>query len=249
MKLTLAEPKYLKDSISIISDLVSEGKFKITKECVEMVAMDPANVVMVIFKLLSSTFVEYNVEKDMDLSVNLTNLKQILSRAKPNDMLTLETSKDGGKLTVELKGASRRTFSLPIIESDEREQKVPQLKFPLSVRLNSASLNESIDDVDVVAESVTFGVDGKKFIVQAEGDLSEAMVEMEGSDDTKIENEVGEPIKAKYSVEYLKKIMKGSKLSPTALVQFNKDYPLRVEYKAVDRAMLAFILAPRVDND
>ena len=54
MKLTLAEPKYLKDSISIISELVNEASFKITPEAIELVAMDPANVAMVIFKLLSS---------------------------------------------------------------------------------------------------------------------------------------------------------------------------------------------------
>ena len=78
MKLTLAEPKYLKDSIAIISELVSEGRFKITKESIELVAMDPANVAMVIFKLLSSSFTEYNVEKDTEISINLSNLKSIL---------------------------------------------------------------------------------------------------------------------------------------------------------------------------
>jgi len=48
MKLTLAEPKYLKESIAIISDLVNEAKFKVNKEAIELVAMDPANVAMVI---------------------------------------------------------------------------------------------------------------------------------------------------------------------------------------------------------
>ena len=62
MKLSLTEPKFLKDSITIISDLVNEARFKITKQSIELVAMDPANVAMVIFKLLSSSFVEYEVE-------------------------------------------------------------------------------------------------------------------------------------------------------------------------------------------
>jgi len=64
MKLTLAEPKYLKDSISIISDLVNEARFKINKDAIELVAMDPANVAMVIFRLFSSCFTEYDVKKD-----------------------------------------------------------------------------------------------------------------------------------------------------------------------------------------
>ena len=62
MKLTVAEPGLLKDSISIISELVNEGQFEVTKEGIQLIAMDPANVGMVIFKLLASCFVEYNLE-------------------------------------------------------------------------------------------------------------------------------------------------------------------------------------------
>ena len=94
MKLTLAEPKYLKDSISIISELVTEGRFKITSDAIELVAMDPANVAMVIFKLLSSTFTEYELKEPVDIAINLNNLKQFLRRAKQNDILTLELEKD-----------------------------------------------------------------------------------------------------------------------------------------------------------
>ncbi|HIH47521.1 TPA: hypothetical protein HA297_04425, partial [Candidatus Woesearchaeota archaeon] len=90
MRLTLAEPKYLKESITIISDLVNEASLKITPEAIELVAMDPANVAMVIFKLFSSAFIEYDVKKEVDISINLGNLKQILRRINPNDMLNLE---------------------------------------------------------------------------------------------------------------------------------------------------------------
>jgi hypothetical protein len=34
-----------------------------------------------------------------------------------------------------------------------------------------------------------------------------------------------------------------------ASVQFNKDYPLKLDFKEVDKVSLSFILAPRVDND
>ncbi len=44
-------------------------------------------------------------------------------------------------------------------------------------------------------------------------------------------------------------MMQGSKLSDHVTIQFNKDYPLKLEYKEVDKVMLSFILAPRVEND
>jgi len=248
MKLTLAEPKYLKDSISIISELVTEARFKITADGIELVAMDPANVAMVIFKLLSSTFTEYEVKEPVNIAINLSNLKQFLRRAKQNDILTLEFEKDS-KLKIILKGASTRTFSLPILDLEEKEQKIPDLSFSSVINMQSSTLNECIEDADIVADAVSFIAEPKKFTVLAEGDLSKAKIELSADEENKIEVEGQDKIRAKYSLEYLKKMMGGSKLSENVTVNFNTDYPLKLEYKVVDRVQLAFILAPRVEND
>ncbi len=247
MKLTLAEPKYLKDSISIISDLVNEAKFKITPNAMELVAMDPANVAMVVFKLLSSCFTEYDVKEDTELSIDLGNLKQILRRAGANDMLSLEIEEN--RLKLQLKGKSTRTFSIPLIESEEKEQKEPELSFPVNIKTNTSIFNNAIEDIDIVAESVTFEADKGSFVITGESDLSKANVEIKADDDTNISIEGDDKIKAKYSVEYLKKMMDASKLCDNMVIQFNKDYPLRVDYTVVDKLQLRFILAPRVEND
>ncbi len=245
MKLTLAEPKYLKESISIISELVNEASFKITKDAIELIAMDPANVAMVIFKLLSSCFTEYNVQNEVDIAVNLSNIKQILRRAKPNDMITLELDNDKLKLT--LKSNTTRTFYVPIIELEEREQKVPDLNFDAVVTTTSSVFNEAVEDVDVVAESVIIEAEPDKLNLVAEGDLSKVNIEIEGNNETKIEAK--DKVKAKYSIEYLKKMITGSKLSNNVSIRFSKDYPLQLDYKAVDKVLMSFILAPRVENE
>ncbi|MBW3003054.1 proliferating cell nuclear antigen (pcna) [Candidatus Woesearchaeota archaeon] len=247
MKLTLAEPKYLKDSISIISELVNEASFKITKDAIELVAMDPANVAMVIFKLLSSSFTEYDVAKDIDIAINLNNLKQILRRTNTNDMVTLELDENNNKLKIRFTGNSTRTFSIPIIELEEKEQKIPELTFAAQVTAPAALINDAIDDADIVAESVTFSAEPQKILVEAAGDLSKARIEVNASEDVKVN--ATEKVKAKYSIEYLKKMMGGSKLADQVNLYFSKDYPLKLEYKAVDRVLLSFILAPRVEND
>lgn len=247
MKLTLAEPKYLKDSIAIISDLVNEATFKVTKDSIEMVAMDPANVAMVIFKLLSSSFQEFQVEKEQEIAINLNSFKQVLRRANTNDVLTLEVEEE--KLKVTLKANSTRTFSLPIIDIQEREQKVPELNFGVVVETTSDVLNQAIEDASVVAESVSFLLDDGTFTILSKGDLSKAKVDITEDEDTKISVEGETPIKAKYSIEYLKKMIAGSKLSDNVSIRFSKDYPLRLDYINVDKVSLSFILAPRVENE
>ncbi|MCF7861710.1 proliferating cell nuclear antigen (pcna) [Candidatus Woesearchaeota archaeon] len=248
MKLSLAEPKYFKDSITIISDLVNEARFKVSSESIELVAMDPANVAMVVFKMFSSSFIEYDVKENIELAINLNNLKQILRRTKANDILSLQD--DNNKLVVTLKGSSTRKFSLPLIEFEEKEQKVPSLNFPITVQMPADVLTDAIEDADVVGESVSLIMDGDKFNVVSEGDLNKAEIEIKGSDSVKIINEKkGDKIKAKYSIEYLKKMIPASKISGEVTLQFNTDYPLKLEFKEVDKILLDFILAPRVDND
>ena len=248
MKLVLAEPKYFKDSISIISDLVTEAKFKVSNNGLEMVAMDPANVAMVIFKMLSSCFTKYEVKEAEEIAINLNNLKQILRRAKSDDVLTLETTEDN-KLKIQMKSNTTRTFSIPTLEIDDKEQKVPELTFPMTVEMDSGLLTESVEDVSVVAESVTFLGEKSQLSVKAEGDLSKAFIEIKPDEQTLIRTDSDDKFKAKFSLEYLKKMIAGNKLSDKVSLHFNTDYPMKIEYKIVDRLALSFILAPRVDND
>ncbi len=245
MKLTLAEPKYLKESIAIISELVNETRIKVNKDGLELVAMDPANVAMVNFRLLSSAFAEYQVDSDVDIAINLNNFKQILRRAKPNDVLQLEVAED--RLVVQLKANSVRTFSLPIIDIEEKEQKVPSLEFPIKVEMTSDNLNQAVEDVDIIADAVSFIADSAMLSLKAEGDLNTASIDIKAGDDITIEAQTA--VKSKYSVEYLKKMIQGSKLADKVTVQFNKDYPLKLSYTEIDKVLLEFILAPRVENE
>ena len=133
MKFSLAEPKLLTDSINIISDFVNEVRFKIDKEKIELIAMDPANVAMIVFKLLSSVFTEYKVEAPLEICVSLDSLKQILRRAKPSDILSLELNKKDNKLKIQLKGESTRTFNLSLINSTLQISLPHLLKLPLQL--------------------------------------------------------------------------------------------------------------------
>jgi DNA polymerase III sliding clamp (beta) subunit (PCNA family) len=44
-------------------------------------------------------------------------------------------------------------------------------------------------------------------------------------------------------------MINAGKLANEVNIFFNQDYPLKLEYKVVDKLLLSFILAPRVEND
>jgi len=246
MKLTLAEPKFFKEPVMVISELVNEVVFKIDREKLELIAMDPANVAMIVYKLLGSVFLEYDVTKEVEIAVNLDNLKQVLRRAKPSDTLTLELLES--KLKITLKSNSVRVFTLSLISMQEERQKIPELDFKCRIDMPSVLFDEAIDDMDVVSDSVAFDIQDNTFNIQAAGNISTAKVSFNNNDIIKISCKE-DSIKSRYSIEYLKKIIKGSKLSDNMTLSLSNDYPLKVEYKIIDKLSLAAILAPRVSND
>ena len=249
MKLTLTEPRYLKDSILIISELVNEVNLKFSKDKIELVAVDPATVAMIIFKLLSSAFSEYSVDKERTIGISLDAFTQILKRAKPTDILTLELDEEKNRLTISLKGTTVRTFKLGLLDIDQREQKIPNLKFTVKVATNTLLFTEAIEDMDIIADNLTFSVAQQNFFIQSEGTTSSGKVQISGDEETTIELSKEEDQSSRYSIEYLKKIIKASKLSNHVTLEFGQDYPLRAEYKVLDRLSLQFVLAPRIPND
>ena len=249
MKLVLNDTKYLKEPVMIISELVNEATFKVDGDKIELIAMDPGNVAMVIFKLLSSAFVEYDVSKKYDLAISLEMFKQILRRAKPSDTLTLKFDEEKNRLNVLLKGETSRHFTLSLIDVDDKEQKVPSLKFPVKVSMNTLLLTEAVEDMDIISDSVNLMIDNDMFIIQSEGNISSGRVEINKDGETDIFNEGDDSVKSKYSLEYMKKIVKGAKLANSVSLYFGKDYPLKTEYKITDKLLLQFILAPRVADN
>jgi proliferating cell nuclear antigen len=246
MRLTLAEPKFLKESISIISDLIDEATFKVTSQSIKLVAMDSANVAMVIFELYSSNFIEYELEEDVEFTINLMNLRQILRRVSSNDALTLEL-KDN-RLIIIIKGKSTKEFNLSIYEAEESEHKVPSLEFGASVALDCSMLSDVVEDASIVTEeSIAFIVDNNKIVFLAESETNKARIEVK--DNIKITKDSEDIVKSKYSIAYLKKMISGSKIADIVNIFFGNDYPLKLEYKVVDKVQLSFILAPRIEND
>jgi len=249
MKLTLAEPRLLKESMNIISDLVNEVTIKVDQDKISIIAIDPANVAMVDFKLLSSAFVEYSVPKPEELAINLEHLKVVLKRAKPTDTITLQLDDQKNRLNVEFNGESKKTFNIPLINIDENDHKLPDLSFATKVTLSSSRFDEAVEDMGIVAESVGLNSLKDRFVVASESNLRDAKVVINSSDETVILNDTGEEVISKYSIEYLKKISKASKLADQVSLEFGSDYPLKAEYKLLDKLRLSFILAPRVSND
>jgi len=248
-KAVTKDVKLLRDSIDTISQLIDDGLFKLKKEGIELMASDRAMVSFVDFKLKASSFDEYECDKDRTIGVNLLNLLTVLKRVNSNDKLTLNLDEKENKLEVILEGDSKRKFAIPLIEiSKEDLPQIDKLEFNASADIRSDILEQGINDADIIADSVVIELSPDNLMMSAEGNSSKTELNLEKGNDALFDLNVKEKVNSRYSLEYLKKMIKGSKLADKTRIMLGKDFPLKIEFKG-ENANLSMILAPRVSEE
>jgi len=240
MILKIDKPKILSDAISIISEVVSEVRIKLLDDGMSIVAVDPANVALVIFKLPKETFSQYEIGNEV-WGVNLDDLKRILKRASTSSAVVFE--QEDNQLKISIFDKIKRVFTLSLIEIDAEDKDVPSLNFNAKVEINSEDFAQAVEDAKVVADSCALIAGEGFFMIEGSGSLNSARAEFSG-DEVKIEGIA----KARYSLEYLMKFIKAAKISDKAVLNFSEDYPLRLDFPG-EKMGIGFVLAPRVENN
>lgn len=241
MKLKLDNPKIFSEVIGIISEMVLEVRIKVSNEGLNITAIDPANVAMILFKLPADAFTELEVESEQVLGVSLDNLKAVLRRVKSGSVLAMEKEENNLKITIQDK--IKKEFSLALIDVEGDEKPIPSLNFVSKVEMTSVDFSEAIEDCAVVADSCSFASAPDNFVIQGKGSLNSFKSQF--TDEVNIQ---AEEASSKYSLEYLQKMVKGTKLTDKVVLNFGNDYPLKLEFNT-PRVSLSFILAPRVETE
>lgn len=245
-KAVMDESELLKDSINAVSALLNEAVFKITKTGIELHAMDAANVAMVDMKLLASAFRSFDADSDCEIAVNIGDLTSVLRRAKATESVMLEL-KDS-QLLIEFSGATKRSFNIPLLDM-KQEQKTPSLEFPVSIKLKTEIIEDGINDAEIAGDAVILEADPDTFIMRAEGSNRKSELRLEKGNDALIELKAKDHVKSTFPLDYLKKFIKAGKLSPEATLQMGNAYPMRLDFKVLDKVQVGFILAPRIESE
>jgi proliferating cell nuclear antigen len=242
MLIRLDHPRLFSEIISIISELVLEVRIRVNKEGMSIIAIDPANVAMISFKLPSSAFPEFEIETEEVLGVSLESLKAVLRRCSQTSILVL--TREENTLKIEIRDKIKREFNLALIDIEGEEKSIPNLEFTSKIEMSGNNFAESIEDCSVVADSCAFSTMADKFIIQAKGSLNSFESQF-SSDELSIQ---AQEDKSKYSLEYLQKMIKATKLTEKVIINFGTDYPLKLDFNT-PMIQLSFILAPRVESE
>ncbi|MBU0953769.1 MAG: proliferating cell nuclear antigen (pcna) [Nanoarchaeota archaeon] len=244
----LSDVDLLKNSIPIISEIIDEGVFRADENGLTLMSADRTMVAVVDFKILSTAFDEFKVEGKPTLGLNMTSFVAILRRAKSGDKMIMEVG-EKNRLKITLKNGRIRSFEIPLLDITTDKPPIDQLSFTGKVDVDSQVLEEGIADADVIGDSVFMEATPEQFSMYAKGDVSSARLDLSKEDKGLLKIGVGGTIRSQYPLEYLKKMIKASKLASNLSLEFGADYPLRLSFIATDKLQLSFVLAPRVSEE
>jgi len=241
----LSEAKLLKQSMEAIAQLINECSINLTKEGLELKAMDSANVSMVDYKLLCTAFESYKVAEPQTIGLSMNDFTQILKRAKPNESMDL--SLEDNRLELSIGG--KRRFVIPLLDIASSAAKTPNLSFKTVVEIKTDAFEEALADAEIVSDALVFEAEKDKFTMLATGDGRKVEIKLDKNSPEIVGLECSEKSRAMFPLEYLKKIIKGAKITDSTKIELGNDYPLRITSEIKDQTRISFVLAPRIEND
>lgn len=243
---TLADVGLLREAMSAIAEIIDETDIVVGREGLRLIAADRAVVAVVDFSLSRDAFSEYDCSSESRVGVNLINFLRVLRRAAPNDILKIALS--GNRLELKLLGDSVRTFSLPIIDVSRQElPPLDKLSFTSTFDVMSDVLSSGIEDADLITDSLVFMASPEKVVLKADSESAGFDLELTPQS-AGLRSFTGEAARARYSLDYLKRIIRARKLSDTVRISLANDYPMRIMFDVPGKAQLGVVLAPRRDE-
>jgi len=247
MKLVLEKAGDFQKSIDAIAVLIDEAEFILDENGLALKATDPSQISMIDFFLEKAAFKEFDVKEKAKIGLDLDYLRQIMSRAKTDDELTIELDSDQNRLNVKFKGASTRKFNLPLIDISAAELPNPKIEFDAEVKLLASVLQDALKDAALVSSHVSVGIEADKFIVRA--DSSKGNLDSVTEKDKKhlIELNAKKDAMSMFPLDYLQDMIKAAQSATELQINLKENAPIEISYE-IGKAKIKYFLAPRIES-
>src|ERR1700683_2261785 len=235
----------LRETVEVISTLVSEVKLTISKDGLEVKAVDPSHVAMLVLKLNKAAFEEFTGEPT-EIGIDVEKLKEVLRLSKPGDILDLQY--DGGKNRLVIH-VGKVTRHMSVVDpAGITDPKVPNVSPPGVAVVNMDELRQGIRGSESISDHVTITLDPEGFTMHSEGETDR--VDMKLGKESLAKLEVKETVKSMYPLDFFSSMVKSITSSDQVTLHVGNEHPHKIEFTvAGGKGEGRFLLAPRVEED
>jgi proliferating cell nuclear antigen len=235
----------LRELVEVISTLVTEVKLTISKDGIDVKAVDPSHVAMLVLKLNKSAFEEFTGEPT-EIGVDVEKLKEVLRLSKPGDILDLQY--DGGKNRLVVK-AGKVTRHMAVVDpAGITDPKVPSVTPPGIAVVRMEELRQGIRGSESISDHVTLTLDPEGFTMHSEGETDRVDMRLPKEGLSKLEAK--ESVKSMYPLDFFSSMVKSITTSEDVTLHVGNEYPLKIDFQlAGGKGEGRFLLAPRVEEE
>jgi len=235
----------LKEVIGVLSTLVDEAKFNVSKDGIVVKAVDPSHVAMVDLNLGKKAFEEFKADES-ELGVDLDKISDTLKLVRSGEMVELRHDENKNKLVMGLGNITRR-MSL-VDTAGMSDPKVPNLDLPVKVTLKSTEMARGIKASESVSDHITLIANPDGFEMNSEGDTDSVNLKL--PKDLLVELECKETARSLFPLDYLAKMVRAIESGDSLTMYLGTDYPVKIEFDiAGNEGHGRYLLAPRIESE
>lgn len=225
------------DFLQNVSQFLEECNLNITSKGIEVKMPDSSLVCYVDAFLQAECFEEYEAKIEQKVGINAKEFVNILKRANDNETISLKISNE--KIEINF---SNRKFVISTIDVNVDNIDVSKLEYDAKAVISSEIFTTSIDDSTIFSESVIIEINNSNMYFY--GTSTTKTYENIIQKNDKGVFTLNGKAKARYSLEYLRKL---KKLPEKITLELKTDAPLKISYK--NDYYFSLILAPRVEEE
>lgn len=247
MEFIIEKADDFKKSIEAIAVLIDEAEFVADSNSLDLKATDPSQIALIDFHMEKKAFKKFDVKEKIKIGLDISYLKQVVSRAKANDELIMQLDKETNSLNLTFKGDSTRKFVIPLLDVSSSELPNPKIEFDAHISIRASVLQDALKDASLISTYVYLGVDSKSFFVKASSSKGTLHNETLKNDKTIKKMDVKKESRSMFSLEYLSDMLKAASSDSDVNVSLKSNAPVKISYSIGD-ASITYFLAPRNED-
>lgn len=227
--------------IEALGNIVDEALFKFTSDGMTVKALDPAQVALISVEIPSDSFIEYSVEEELSVGINVSNLLKTLPKPKKGDKIIFNANEEFYEIILE--GITTKRYKYRSIEVSVSEVPEIDLDFKVRVVTVAKAFKDAVKDLKGAGTLVFVAEDDQYLYLKAPDLGAEAKLSRLGG--SILDMEVKEPSRTSYDEDYISKVLNLAAVTDTLEIKFGSDIPLYLSFALVEGGSVKYLLAPK----
>ena len=244
--------------MTALKDILLETNITFLKEGIRIINMDKSHTILAHLFLDASNFEHYYCKyPKIVIGVNMFHLFKLINSIDTDDILSIfieESEYSGGivdNLGLKFENGEIKQCKiqkLKLIEPEEEELDVPDVKFSSIINLPSGDFQKIIRDLSNLSDRLEIKSVGDELIFKCKGPFAEC--ELRRSESDGVMEFINKPdntkvIQGEFSLKNLGYFIKCTNLCSTVEIYLKTGYPLTILYNVANLGQIKYCLAPK----